>query len=310
MSFYRLNGKYFARMKTCHSKERIRNDPAFAKTYQCGLDFGTASRASKLMRGPLQSVLPHVGDKGVVSRLTGRLVKVLQRDGVHDAGKRELGDGDLSLLKGFEFNKRTAFHQVFASSHKIVVSQADQEVTLFVPRGSLQGGIVPPPGATHTRLFTSAVCINAKNNSQSASARYSGYLDLRGGKLPSLEMVNAIVGKPGDVMVVVLGIEFFQEVNGQMEVLMHGGAMVIAEAGKVERQSAVHGRRSTVDAAKAYASRRPERVKHPVVHDVGGGTFHGERQVCVISANLRNHERVTFINNSVKVVEWLSGDSS
>jgi hypothetical protein len=62
ISFYKMDGKYYARMKTCHSKERIQNDPAFAKTYQCGLDFGEASRTSKQLRHAWASVLPNVAD--------------------------------------------------------------------------------------------------------------------------------------------------------------------------------------------------------------------------------------------------------
>ena len=264
ISFYKMEGKYYARMKTCHSKERIQNDPAFAKTYQCGLDFGEASRTSKQLRHAWASVLPNVADNRVAGRLTGKLVKVLQGDSCHAAGRRKVAHGDLSFLKGFEFNKYAAFSNVFSPTYQVSISRRTNEASIYIPAWNTRDGISASTGATHVRLVAVVTSVDFKNGGYKANICRSTYLDLSRDRQPSLELVNAIEGTSKGAVIVALGIESYQQVNGEMKILMKGSAMVIAEA-VYSQQPNVHGRRSTVHGKEDNASKM----------------FHGERQVGV-----------------------------
>jgi hypothetical protein len=193
------------------------------------LDFGEASRTSKELRDAWGDVLAHVADNRMAGRLTGRLVKVLQGDTRHAAGRRKAVDGDLLLLKGFEFNKHADFSRVFSPTYRISVSQKDKEVSVYVPAWSTQDGI-SPHGATHVRLVAVVTSIDFHNGSINANMCRSTFLDIQKTVQPSLELVNAIPGNPGDGVIVALGIECYQELNGEMKTLVNGSAMVIAEA--------------------------------------------------------------------------------
>ena len=49
LSFYKSGGDYLARAKGGVDGDRIKNDPAFARTRENGEEFGRAGKASKLV---------------------------------------------------------------------------------------------------------------------------------------------------------------------------------------------------------------------------------------------------------------------
>ena len=85
-------------------KSRIANDPAFQRTRENGAEFGTAGKGGKLVRNAIRILLQNAKDKRVVSRLTTDLLKVVKTDTTNERGLRTVQDGNLALLKGFEFN--------------------------------------------------------------------------------------------------------------------------------------------------------------------------------------------------------------
>jgi hypothetical protein len=155
ISFYEMDGNYYARRKTAHSAERIRTDPKFAKTYRNGLDFGTASRASKLLRKALRSIVAPFADNRMAGRMTGLLTKVVASDSIHTHGKRRASSGDLALLNGFEFNK----HQALCLSPKVFIDRVSGLVKISLPSVSASHGATSslPRGA---RIVAGIVSIN------------------------------------------------------------------------------------------------------------------------------------------------------
>ncbi|MCW3808140.1 hypothetical protein OM074_21150, partial [Marinilabiliaceae bacterium D04] len=104
LSFYKSEGEYLARTKGGVDGERIKKDPAFARTRENGAEFGRAGKAGKLLRSALKTPIAQSADKKVSSRLTSQMVKVIQADVTNGRGERNVVDGDLNLLQGFEFN--------------------------------------------------------------------------------------------------------------------------------------------------------------------------------------------------------------
>ena len=107
LTFYKQDGEHLVRSKGGVDAERIKNDPAFQRTRENGNEFGEAGRQGKFLRIAFRNVLDKAADKRLTSRLTAKLMEIVKSDGVNGRGERKVASGDLSLLKGFEFNNRS-----------------------------------------------------------------------------------------------------------------------------------------------------------------------------------------------------------
>src|SRR5688500_10816287 len=70
LSFYRMNGEYFARKKSGVSGEQIKSEPAYARTRENIAEFGRASLATKLFRSAFCVWIKSAADCRVTGRLT------------------------------------------------------------------------------------------------------------------------------------------------------------------------------------------------------------------------------------------------
>ncbi len=120
LTFYKGADGYFVRTKGGVSKNRIMNDPAFARTRENGAEFGSIASSGKLLRTALGPMVFRAKD----SKLTSRLVKVMGQiknlDSVSARGARNVAEGlnssnSTSILEGFDFNARATFGSVLNS---------------------------------------------------------------------------------------------------------------------------------------------------------------------------------------------------
>ncbi|MEI2739934.1 MAG: hypothetical protein V9F01_14265 [Chitinophagaceae bacterium] len=56
------------------------------------------------MRNSIRAMLQNASDSRMVSRLTQKMVEVIQEDATNPRGQRNVIDGEAELLEGFEFN--------------------------------------------------------------------------------------------------------------------------------------------------------------------------------------------------------------
>jgi hypothetical protein len=223
ISFYEMEGEYYARLKTAHN---VGVDPRFDKTYRTGLDFGTASRASKLLRDALGHTVKPFVDPRYAGRLTARFVKTVAADNVHECGRRQVSSGDLSFLEGFEFNKHTALQASLASSPTVSIDRVAGEVKIaLLPSSTL--------AAASAQLVFSIVCINFKNGTYT-SHHHTAPLD--GGDVNGEFTVHApLDADPETAIIVTLGVAHTS--HGQPYVMAIVTALP-AEAGLQHRREA------------------------------------------------------------------------
>ncbi|MCU4158474.1 hypothetical protein J1N10_21080, partial [Carboxylicivirga sp. A043] len=96
LSFYKSNGQYMAREKGGVDGDRIKKDPAYARTRENGAEFGRAGTAGKELRNALNEVLVRAADKKVSNRLAAKILKAIQADTTNRRGERNVLDGDLT----------------------------------------------------------------------------------------------------------------------------------------------------------------------------------------------------------------------
>jgi hypothetical protein len=248
ISHYKMKGVKgdLAKIANGPSKEQIAKDPKFRRTRENNSEFGASAKAGKNMRVALASVIKNFADPQVVGRIT-KVFKEINLEGSGIRGRRPINTSEnKDILIGFEFDKTTAFNTVFTAPYEFTENAARNESTLTIPPFVPLDYINPPAGATHFRILNGvAVLSDVRFNTLSRAyevadseldtlnvLEYSDYIQLENPIAGDTVVVSALPGAPtmnSDVSAVnVIGIEFYQLVNGIHYLFASGNAMKVA----------------------------------------------------------------------------------
>ena len=222
ITFYKTKDGHLAREKGGIDASRIKSDPAFQRTRENGAEFGRAGKAGKILRTSLRALLINSADSKMVSRLTQAMVKVIQADMISIRGLRNVIDGEAELLSGFEFNIRgklgTSLFAPFVGAIDRVTGAITVDLDPFIP-GSM---ISAPSGTTHYKIISAGAEIDFEVEVFTES--HSETAILPWDALPTVAISHSNMVTPGSTkpLFLALGLEFYQEVNGQMYTLKNG----------------------------------------------------------------------------------------
>lgn len=73
--FYKMNGEYYARMKSSLTGKRVKKDPAFKRTMEYA---GLLGRASKIASEVYSNLAAEKKEKGAYKKLTGLVMRLLK----------------------------------------------------------------------------------------------------------------------------------------------------------------------------------------------------------------------------------------
>lgn len=222
VSFYKSRDGHLAREKGGVEKSRIMNDPAFQRTRENGSEFGRAGKAGKLLRTALRALLINASDFRMVSRLTKEMIKVLQEDQVSERGLRNVLDGELELLKNFEFNINgklgTTLYAPFIGAIDRVAGELTVDLASFVPITMINA----PGGTTHFRIVSVGAEIDFEAETFVAQESSTAILPYDGTATAAINLVNAVTAASTKPLFLALGIEFYQDINGVQYPLKNG----------------------------------------------------------------------------------------
>lgn len=222
VTFYKSKDGYLAREKGGIDASRIKNDPAFQRTRENGSEFGRAGNAGKVLRNSIRSLLLKASDYRMVSRLTREMIKVIQMDAVNPRGQRNIIDGEAELLKGFDFNINGKLGTTLFVPYTITMDRASgnakAELEAFVP----QTAVAAPGGTTHFNIISAAMEVDFENETFITQSSESGIQAWDSSSMTALSLENNLTPNSTHPLFFVLGIEFFQDVNGEKYSLKNG----------------------------------------------------------------------------------------
>ncbi len=222
INFYKTKDGYLAREKTSVNKERIANDPAFARTRENGAEFGRAGAAGKVLRTALRSLLLNTADSRMLSRLTREMMKVIQADAVNERGLRNVIDGEAELLEGFDFNANSKLSTSLFAPFTSTINRVSGELGISIPPFIPLNMLAAPSGATHFKLVSAGVEIDFENKTYVVAIADSGSLPINSAATAALNISHQVTANSTKPLFLVLGIEFYQEVNGNQYSLKNG----------------------------------------------------------------------------------------
>jgi hypothetical protein len=222
ITFYKTQDGHLAREKGGIDASRIKSDPAFQRTRENGSEFGRAGKAGKILRTALRALLLNSADGRMVSRLTQRMVQVIQADLISVRGLRNVIDGEAELLAGFEFNIRgklgTSLFAPFVGIIDRVTGNITVDLASFIPANM----IAAPSGTTHFKIISAGAEVDFEAETFVEAHSKTAILPWDTTATAVISQTNAVSPASTKPLFLALGVEFYQEVNGQMYPLKNG----------------------------------------------------------------------------------------
>jgi len=222
ITFYKSQDGYLAREKGGVPAEKIANDPAFQRTRENGEEFGRAGKAGKLLRNAIRAMLQNATDSRMVSRLTQKMVEVVQADAINPRGQRNVIDGEAELLEGFEFNISGKLGTTLYAPFTGTIDRAAGTLTASIPSFVPINMLAAPSGATHFKIVSAGAEVDFENETFVMDSQATAVLQWDATATAAINLANAVTANSTHPLFLALGIEFYQQVNGQMYPLKNG----------------------------------------------------------------------------------------
>ncbi|MGG7035742.1 MAG: hypothetical protein ACI7YS_11205 [Flavobacterium sp.] len=231
ITFYKTQDGHLAREKGGIDASRIANDPAFQRTRENGSEFGRAGKAGKVLRTALRTMLMNSSDGRMVSRLTQAMMKVIQADTTSERGLRNVIDGEAALLAGFEFNIRGKLGSSLFTPYVWEINRPTGEIGVALAPFIPVNVVAAPSGTTHFKIVSAGAEIDFENESFIVANSATEILPWNAVETAETIQINTVTANSTKPLFLVLGIEFYQEVNGQMYSLKNGAYNPLAIVG-------------------------------------------------------------------------------
>lgn len=150
------------------------------------------------------------------------MVKVIQEDVTNTRGQRNVIDGEAELLEGFEFNISGKLGTTLYAPYTATIDRVTGALAVNIPAFVPYNMVAAPGGATHFKVVSAGAEIDFENETFVIDTAASAILPWDTATTAVLNLANTVTANSTHPLFVVLGIEFYQEVNGQMYPLKNG----------------------------------------------------------------------------------------
>jgi hypothetical protein len=244
---FKIKGQqgYFAGMVGGPTDTQVKTAPEFQRTRENMNEFGGCAKAGKSVRIALSEVLNGMTDPQATGRLTSIMKKINLEDGTEARGVRKVEISTQRIyLYNFGFDKNVSFASIvyvpYATTNTPDRLTANLTTVAVNPTDYLNA----PAGATHFRfinaigvvsdfIYNDATKTYEPSNgalNELSNTTYGAYMPLNTAYAGENLDVSLPVGTTmtADVSVLhCLGIEFFQEVNGNYYKFSSGNCLMI-----------------------------------------------------------------------------------
>lgn len=222
ITFFKSRDGYMAREKGGVTADKIANDPSFERTRENNAEFARAGKGSKLLKTAFRPVIQNASDSRMVSRLTAQMFAVIQQDMVNTRGKRNVIDGEASLLESFEFNVQGKLSTTIFAPFTVTVDRTTGNVAIHFPSFIPAEMIAAPSGSTHFKLTLGAAAVDFEAQTFTVVSTDSAYLALDNQSAPAIDLLAQLPAASTHPLFALLVIEFVQDVNNIKYSLKNG----------------------------------------------------------------------------------------
>ena len=158
-----------------------------------------------------------------MSRLVKELMKVIHSDPVGARGMRTVMNGNLQLIADFEFNIRAPLSSMLYAPYVADVDFATGVVTIDIPQFNPSEMLHAPGGTSHFKIVSGGAAVDFDEKSFSTEIAETPFIPWNNTLSAVISHVHNLGAGTINPKFVLLGVSFYQEVNGQMYELQDGG---------------------------------------------------------------------------------------
>jgi hypothetical protein len=235
MTYYQSKNGNLVRKKGGVSAERLKTDPAFKRVRETQSEFTRAAKASLLLRTAISGPLKENTDHLMVSRLSKTMMRVITTDPVNGRGLRTVTNGDITMLRNFEFNTGSALGTTLKAEFSWTINRPAGELSVnlagFIPEKFMYS----PPEATHFVVTIAGVELDLAQERYVSNVVDSPDIPITDLKTQDINLVARVTPNSNHLLFLVVGIKFYQKIlNGTMYPLNNKGynSLKIVEVNK------------------------------------------------------------------------------
>ncbi|WP_276484047.1 hypothetical protein [Paraflavitalea pollutisoli] len=221
------DGETLVKSKSSPREWEMKHGERFQRSRLCNAEWQVATAATKTFRLAMCDLKSGVEERRLAGRMNGWLLQAIRSDVQHDWGERQLLSGDLSVLEGFEFNRKMPLDNLMPFNLDDRLQVGDGEAHVELPGFRLRRADKNvPTAATHFRVVSALLYVDFKQKKYSR-AMHAGELTAIGRKSGKAFIAEHGVSlAPGQVGFWLLGIEFFMMQEGRL-IPVKGGALKV-----------------------------------------------------------------------------------
>jgi hypothetical protein len=232
LSFYKdKEGNYLVRQAGGPSREKVKRHRSYTNFRKTGSEFGAVSNTCKLIRYAFRQYTRHCTEGTLCNRLNARGMDVMRSEKIHNWGERRMQYANVALLEDMEWNAKLSLEHALKADYCGFVDPATGAmhvlVSSFVPRHNIKA----PKGATHFKIYGAGSALDIENHDYRSVCEETDIFRINAKETGSILLNLQVPAEARDMLLLGIGIEFYEEVNGKLLPLA-GGAFSIIKACK------------------------------------------------------------------------------
>lgn len=197
---------------------RIKTDPVFKRTRQTMAEFQRAGKAAKLLLDALRTAGANARDKELFPRLLGQMFQVIKTDDVHKRGERTVVDGNMGLIRGFDFNQKGKLSSLLFIQPTASIDRASGTMKVDLPVFVPEEMIKAPLNATYFTIACAAAEIDFAEGTFVTASAYSEALPYNDEPIAApISLTATVTPNSTKWLVLGVGIAFHDETNDKTD---------------------------------------------------------------------------------------------
>jgi hypothetical protein len=231
-----INNDVMKLILTIKNQKRTTNRKGSSSNHPTVLEFTTATKSSSLIKNGFSTVIRDCPDCRRTGLLTRAVMQVMHSDVINNWGQRNVRDGDLHLLTGYEFNERNPVERILRDKAHATINPVTGFCLVTIPTLVPEDDLYYAGSYTHVRFTVAAGCFDFEQENCQTSVTRTAYLQRDAPT--TIELAAGVPVRDGCPILLLLGIEFFKAVNGKYYEARYGGQLALqimaVERGVVE----------------------------------------------------------------------------
>jgi hypothetical protein len=192
------------------------------RTLENNSEFSTQAKATSLIGEAFRSCVANAKSSDWHNRLSKVSREVMKLDLTNPRGQRGIIDDETSLYQGFDFNGNAPLGRVMYAQIASTLDRITGVCQAIVPALTPAVSVAAPQGATHLRYIACSAEVDFESGSITAADDVSGFLPINNVPQAATVLTINVMADAAKPIFIGVGLEFYQEVNGQKYLLQNG----------------------------------------------------------------------------------------